>query len=39
VKGVSWVEERGIPFAAGLIVGESIVMLGFAMWKLYSVAV
>jgi uncharacterized oligopeptide transporter (OPT) family protein len=25
--GIIWVEERGVPFAAGLLVGEPLVVL------------
>ena len=35
-KGRSWAEEWGVPFAAGLIVGESILQLvinGAIMWR------
>jgi putative OPT family oligopeptide transporter len=37
LKGAYWVEERGVPFAAGLIVGESVIFLIVAIIKLVSV--
>ena len=31
-KGYKWVEDVGIPLAAGLIVGEALVGVGNALW-------
>ncbi len=33
IKGKRWVEEWGVPFAAGLVVGEATVTLLFALYK------
>ena len=38
VKGKKFCEEVGIPLAAGLIVGEALVGVGFAMVKVFSSA-
>jgi uncharacterized oligopeptide transporter (OPT) family protein len=29
-KGASWFESKGVPFAAGLIVGEALTELGYS---------
>ena len=34
-KGKRWCEETGIPVAAGLIVGEALVGVGVALWKVF----
>lgn len=34
--GRSFADEVGIPVAAGLIVGEALVGVGFALWKIYQ---
>jgi len=36
VKGKSWSENTGIPIAAGLIVGEALVGVGFALYVVFS---
>lgn len=36
VKGASWTENWGLPLAAGLIVGEGILGIGFAAFKLLT---
>lgn len=35
-KGHSWVENKGIPVAAGFIVGEALVDVGFAIHQIIS---
>jgi len=35
VKGHRWCEEVGIPVAAGLIVGEALVGVGIALYKIF----
>jgi putative OPT family oligopeptide transporter len=37
-KGVRWCEETGIPVAAGLIVGEALVGVGVALYKVFLAA-
>ena len=34
VSGNRWAEEFGIPIAAGLIVGEALVDVGFAIYNI-----
>jgi uncharacterized oligopeptide transporter (OPT) family protein len=34
IKGASWTENWGVPLAAGLIVGEGLLGIGFAFFKL-----
>jgi uncharacterized oligopeptide transporter (OPT) family protein len=34
--GKDWSDEVGIPFAAGLIVGEALVGVGFALYYVFS---
>jgi uncharacterized oligopeptide transporter (OPT) family protein len=36
VKGASWTESWGVPLAAGLIVGEGLLGIGFAAFKLLT---
>ena len=35
-KGVRWAEDKGVPFAAGLIVGDALVGVLFALWEVGS---
>ena len=35
-RGALWVEERGVPAAAGLIVGEAVVGTGFALAAVFG---
>jgi uncharacterized oligopeptide transporter (OPT) family protein len=37
-KGHAWVENVGIPVAAGLIVGEALVGVGNALWIVFTAA-
>ena len=37
-KGVHWSDNKGIPIAAGLIVGEALVGVGYAVVKIASAA-
>lgn len=37
-KGTRWCEETGIPVAAGLIVGEALVGVGVALYKVFMAA-
>lgn len=32
-KGVRWAEDKGVPFAAGLIVGEALIGVLYALYK------
>ncbi|MEM7227625.1 MAG: OPT/YSL family transporter [Planctomycetota bacterium] len=34
VKGKNWAEDWGVPFCAGLIVGESLLALSFSLWQI-----
>ena len=36
VKGAAWTESWGVPLAAGLIVGEGLLGIGFAAFKLLT---
>ena len=36
VKGVEFSHDSGIPVAAGFIVGEALVGVGFAVYKILS---
>ena len=35
-KGERWAEDFGVPVAAGLIVGDALVGVGFALYKVAS---
>jgi uncharacterized oligopeptide transporter (OPT) family protein len=37
-KGIAWVDNVGIPVAAGLIVGEALVGVGHALWIVFGAA-
>jgi len=36
-KGISWFESKGVPFAAGLIVGEALAELGYSFLVMFGV--
>lgn len=36
VQGARWMEDHVVPLAAGLIVGEALMALGFSVWKIVS---
>ena len=36
LKGVPWTERWGVPFAAGLLVGEGLLGVVFAMYQVFG---
>ena len=34
MRGARWMEDNVVPLAAGLIVGEALMALGFSVWKI-----
>lgn len=38
-KGFSWIEDKGIPFASGLVVGEALLIIIFALIKIAGASV